>query len=66
MGTGGAELHNFTGKSPYVVSQYTGFGFLNIDVTSNGTSMITKLYANDGSTIDEFSVTRSGSNAEND
>jgi calcineurin-like phosphoesterase family protein/iron/zinc purple acid phosphatase-like protein C len=66
VGTGGAELHNFTGKSPYVVSQYTGFGFLNIDVTSNGTSMIAKFYANDGSTMDEFSVTRSVSNAEKD
>ena len=35
VGTGGAELHNFTGKAPYIVEQFKSHGFLNVDIASS-------------------------------
>ena len=35
IGTGGAELHNFTGTVPYVIEQFASHGFLNVDVKSS-------------------------------
>jgi hypothetical protein len=35
VGTGGAELHNFTGKAPYVAEQFESHGFLNVDIGSS-------------------------------
>jgi hypothetical protein len=34
VGTGGAELHNFTGTVPYVAQQLMSHGFLNVDFKS--------------------------------
>lgn len=34
VGTGGAELHNFTGIAPYIVEQLESHGFLNVDINS--------------------------------
>lgn len=31
VGTGVAELHNFTGTVPYVIEQFASYGFLNLD-----------------------------------
>ena len=36
VGTGGAELHNFELRAPYIVTQHRGFGFLNLELTNNG------------------------------
>jgi hypothetical protein len=67
VGTGGVTLHEFEGKSPYIVTQYSGFGVLDIDVTSNmtqpATAMNATYYANDGSIKDHFTVTKSSGNA---
>lgn len=35
VGTGGAELHNFTGNVPYVIEQFESHGFLNVDIESS-------------------------------
>jgi predicted MPP superfamily phosphohydrolase len=35
VGTGGAELHNFTGTVPYIIEQFTNHGFLNVDITDS-------------------------------
>jgi predicted MPP superfamily phosphohydrolase len=62
-GTGGASIYPFTGQAPYIATQYSGFGFLNIDVINNGTAFIGTFYANgdsDGRTTikDQFTVTK--------
>jgi hypothetical protein len=56
VGTGGGELNLFQGKAPYVVEQYRGFGFLNIDITNNGTTLICTFVANNGITPDHFNI----------
>ena len=35
VGTGGSELHNFTGTVPYVIEQFASHGFLNVDIKSS-------------------------------
>jgi len=35
VGTGGAELHNFTGKAPYIAEQFESHGFLNVDIAGS-------------------------------
>lgn len=39
VGTGGASLYPFTGQAPYIATQYVGFGFLNLDVINDGTTL---------------------------
>jgi hypothetical protein len=56
VGTGGGELNVFQGKAPYVVKQYRGFGFLNIDITNNGTRLSCTFVANDGISPDYFNI----------
>jgi hypothetical protein len=46
VGTGGEDLYNFTGQSPYVITQFMRNGFLNIDVTNNGTELVGTFYEN--------------------
>lgn len=45
-GTGGEDLYNFTGQAPYVVTQFERHGFLNIDVTNNGSALFGTFYEN--------------------
>lgn len=56
VGTGGGELNNFEVKVPYVVTQHRGFGFLNIELTNNGTRLNSTFYANDGTLADHFTI----------
>ena len=64
VGTGGASVYPFIGQAPYIANQYAGFGFLNVDVTNNGTTFSGKFYANDGvgsgTTVvkDQFTITK--------
>jgi hypothetical protein len=59
-GTAGADQHNFTGQAPYIVSQFNRFGFLNVDVSDNGTKIIGTFYENrDGSDKDNFVISKS-------
>src|SRR5215210_2853582 len=61
VGTGGAILFNFTGKSPYVASQHVGYGMLDIDVINNGKTLSAKFYEDvDGIVKDQFTITKSG------
>jgi hypothetical protein len=61
VGTGGADTHFFLAEAPYMVRQYTGYGFLNIDVMDNGQTFNASFYSNDGSIKDQFSITKNGS-----
>jgi hypothetical protein len=59
VGTGGAELHNFGVKIPYIVTQYRGFGFLNLELTNNSTRLNCTFYNNDGTLSDNFIIDKS-------
>ena len=53
-GTAGQDLYNFTGKAPYVVTQFQRNGFLNINVTKNGTSLkLSFIDSNNGDILDQ-------------
>ena len=55
VGTGGASLYSYSGKSSYIVTQYKGYGFL--DITISGDTLTAKFFANsDGSVKDQFSI----------
>ena len=58
-GTGGESLYPLTGQAPYVATQYVGFGFLNVDVINDGTTLSGKFFANDGTIKDQFTITKS-------
>jgi predicted MPP superfamily phosphohydrolase len=59
-GTGGADLHNFTGQAPYIVTQFQRFGFLNLDIINNGTTMVGTFYENrQGADKDHFTIAKS-------
>jgi hypothetical protein len=58
-GTGGEDLYDLKSKADFIVTQYKGFGFLNIDITNDGTKLIGTFYANeDGSVKDTFTITK--------
>ena len=58
IGTAGAELYPLTGQAPYTATQYVGFGFLNVDVINDGTTLSGKFIANDGTIKDQFTLTK--------
>lgn len=58
-GTGGAELYNFTGQAPYVITQYQKHGFLNVDIdnSKNEYSLSGMFYENGNmNKLDHFSI----------
>ena len=59
-GTAGRDLHDLKGKSEFIVTQYKVFGFLNVDISSDGTKLIGTFYANEGigSVKDTFTITK--------
>jgi hypothetical protein len=61
VGTGGAELHNFTGKIPYIVKQFASHGFLNVDIASakKELNLLGTFYENpEMNEKDHFSITK--------
>jgi hypothetical protein len=59
IGTAGADLHNFIGQAPYVVKQFQRFGFLDVNITSDGKIMKGTFYENrDGTDKDHFTITK--------
>jgi calcineurin-like phosphoesterase family protein len=59
VGTGGAEVYNFTAVSPYVVQQLEGHGFLNVDINSTSKESIltgTFIENTDMNKKDQFSI----------
>jgi hypothetical protein len=59
-GTGGEDLYNLKSKADFIATQYKGFGFLNVDVSSDGTKLNGTFYANEngGSVKDTFIITK--------
>ena len=58
-GTGGESLYDFEDKADFIATQYIGFGFLNVDISSDGTKLIGTFYANEnGSIKDTFTITK--------
>lgn len=55
-GTGGALLHSFRGKEPFIVTQFVGFGFLDIQILDDGKTLDAKFYLSDGSIWDNFII----------
>ena len=59
IGTASADLHNFTGQAPYVVKQFQRFGFLDVNITSDGKIIKGTFYENrDGMDKDHFTITK--------
>jgi hypothetical protein len=58
VGTEGEEFYNFTGKAPYVVEQLLLHGFLNVDVTDNGSKLSLTFYENTGMALDHFTISK--------
>jgi predicted phosphodiesterase len=46
IGTAGEDLYNFTSKAPYVITQFLRHGFLNVDITDNGSNLTATFYEN--------------------
>jgi predicted phosphodiesterase len=65
IGTGGESIFEFTGRKPYIVSQFDeGYGFLDITIRDGGKRLAGIFYENDGSIEDEFTVTKEGRSLE--
>jgi predicted phosphodiesterase len=59
VGTGGYSLYYLESRPYFVVAQYQDdYGVLGIDVIQSNNTLIGKFYANDGSIIDRFSITK--------
>jgi predicted phosphodiesterase len=57
VGTAGQSVIHYDSKSLYIVTQYEGYGFLDIDITGN--KLVAKFYSNnDGSVKDQFTITK--------
>jgi hypothetical protein len=60
VGTGGQSIHSFDGKNPYIVTQFEGYGFLDIRITTDDGGekrLVGTFYDNDGGQIqDQFTV----------
>jgi predicted phosphodiesterase len=64
VGTGGVgiadgeSIYDFEGKASFVVTQFKGYGFLNIDVINNGRIFDAAFYANNGTIKDRFMIAK--------
>ena len=69
VGTAGAKPHDVIGDQcnennqnhddGYMICGYKGFGFLNVDLTSNGETLNAKFFANeDDAIIDQFTIAK--------
>jgi predicted phosphodiesterase len=57
VGTAGRSIYQYDSKSWYIVTQYEGYGFLDIDISGN--RLVAKFYSNnDGSVKDQFTITK--------
>ena len=57
VGTAGQSVYHYGSKSWYIVTQYEGYGFLDIDIAGN--RLVAKFYSNvDGSVKDQFTITK--------
>jgi hypothetical protein len=63
VGTGGHSIHEFRGMNPHIVTQFEGYGFLDIRITTTADDgggekrLVGTFYDNDGGEIqDQFTV----------
>lgn len=57
VGTAGRDLHNLTGKAPFVVREFLSHGFLTVQVTDNGSNLTATFNENrEGKDKDQFSI----------
>ena len=57
VGTAGESIYHYKSKSQYIVTQYEGYGFLDIDIARN--KLVAKFYSDiDGSVEDQFTITK--------
>jgi hypothetical protein len=57
--TGDNQNHDDSTEYHYMICGYKGFGFLNVDITSNGRTLSAKFFANGNSNIiDQFNITK--------
>jgi hypothetical protein len=63
VGTGGQRIHPLSTKESYMVTDYKGHGFLNIDVIDNGQTFNATFYSNYEDFTDQFSITKNISNS---
>jgi predicted phosphodiesterase len=57
VGTSGQSIYLYDSKSWYIVTQYEGYGFLDINIAGN--KLVAKFYSNnDGSVKDQFTITK--------
>jgi hypothetical protein len=70
VGTGGQSIHSFGGKNPYIVTQFEGYGFLDIVVVDGGGEekrLVGTFYDNDGGQIvDQFTVIKEDDDDDDD
>jgi hypothetical protein len=65
VGTGGINFHALSGKSSFVKYQQDDkFGALNIIINNNENKLTGQYYANGGSKLDEFSITKPSATAQ--
>jgi hypothetical protein len=57
VGTAGESIYHYNSKSQYIVTQYEGYGFLDIDIARN--KLVAKFYSDiDGSVEDQFTIAK--------
>jgi aldose sugar dehydrogenase len=68
VGSAGSEdVHNFTGTAaPYTAVQFNAYGFLDINVTHNGTVLEGNFYENNSTVKDHFTIEKSQKDNHND
>jgi len=57
-GTAGAPLYNFTGQTPFIISQFAQYGFLNVDIEKlqNSNTLRGTFYDNKLNKLDNFTI----------
>jgi hypothetical protein len=60
VGTGGQEIYPIAGSPSYLAKQIgNAHGFLNVDITTNGTVLVGKFISSTNQQLDEFTITKS-------
>jgi Calcineurin-like phosphoesterase len=65
VGTGGHSIHEFQGMNPYIVTQYEGYGFLDIEIKNGGEGNSEDDIVQAGDNSDDSSSSSSSSNDDN-
>ena len=59
VGTAGKEEHELLGNAPFVMKQFQGHGFFNVEIKNNGKKLVGSFYDNtDMKILDQFNITK--------